>query len=530
MFWKFGQANFVLWSSVLWMGAVAAARGQETVDQEPMDQEPMDVEVLTRGPLHEAFAAPLVFDPTPGAVTPQSPPESIDELPPDEKPDGEAVVWIPGYWSFDDERQDFIWVSGFWRNLPPSRQWVPGYWSQVAGGSRWISGFWAPAASQDAEYLPPPPRSVEAGPSSDAPSPDHIYVPGSWRYVERSYAWRPGYWIAARPEWVWVPAQYVWTPAGCVYVDGYWDFAPEERGLLFAPVYVPPVLLARPGFVFGPSITLDVGLVFDYSFCRPRYRHYYFGDYYAAEYIGYGVYPAFSFHMSAYGYDPLWAHRVVFHSRFEPGYVIHVRERFIHRRRHVDARPPRTYVNQVVKVKNIQKNVVKNKTVIKNSNINVNSEDADSFALGRPLGQPAAKAREGGKGAPPLKKISRENRDQERNVANGMRRQAQERRQLEVAPPTGNTGGEDRMAQGRRLKIPESPVNKRMESERRPASRPPDLPERPKTDPRVKPPAKDAPTPRPYPKDRIRREKQQNPQPGIKPGKPPEPAKKKGDG
>ena len=47
---------------------------------------------------------------------------------------GDNVVWIPGYWSWDDSRNDFLWVSGIWRNLPPGRQWVPGYWSEAAGG------------------------------------------------------------------------------------------------------------------------------------------------------------------------------------------------------------------------------------------------------------------------------------------------------------------------------------------------------------------------------------------------------------
>lgn len=33
-------------------------------------------------------------------------------LPPDQKPEGDDVAWIPGYWAWDDERNDFLWVSG----------------------------------------------------------------------------------------------------------------------------------------------------------------------------------------------------------------------------------------------------------------------------------------------------------------------------------------------------------------------------------------------------------------------------------
>jgi hypothetical protein len=67
--------------------------------------------------LHEAFGQPVVFDPQPGAVVDKQPPEPVDELPPDVRPEGDNIIWIPGYWSWDDQRTDFIWISGFWRAL-----------------------------------------------------------------------------------------------------------------------------------------------------------------------------------------------------------------------------------------------------------------------------------------------------------------------------------------------------------------------------------------------------------------------------
>src|SRR5438105_1908609 len=48
-------------------------------------------EVLTRGPVHEAFAEPVQFNPKPGAVVPKQPPAPIEELPPDQKPEGQNV-------------------------------------------------------------------------------------------------------------------------------------------------------------------------------------------------------------------------------------------------------------------------------------------------------------------------------------------------------------------------------------------------------------------------------------------------------
>ena len=82
----------------------------------PAGDEPVE---LTRGPVHEAFAQPVVFDPEPGEIVPKQPPEAIEEVPPEEKPEGEDVVWIPGYWSWDDDSDTFLWVSGLWRMQPP---------------------------------------------------------------------------------------------------------------------------------------------------------------------------------------------------------------------------------------------------------------------------------------------------------------------------------------------------------------------------------------------------------------------------
>ena len=89
------------------------------------------VQVLTRGPVHEAFAETVTYDPEPGVIVPKAPPAAIEEVPPEQRLEGANVAWIPGYWAWDDERKDFLWVSGIWRDLPPGRQWVPGYWGQV---------------------------------------------------------------------------------------------------------------------------------------------------------------------------------------------------------------------------------------------------------------------------------------------------------------------------------------------------------------------------------------------------------------
>ena len=82
---------------------------------------PKGVEVMARGPVHEAFATPAV-DPAPTKPVSKKPPKPLDEMPPAERPEGE-VVWVGGYWAWDDDRNDFLWVSGIWRDIPRSLRW-----------------------------------------------------------------------------------------------------------------------------------------------------------------------------------------------------------------------------------------------------------------------------------------------------------------------------------------------------------------------------------------------------------------------
>ena len=229
---------YKLWvvGTLLALGSIFGLNKALFAQPVPADAE-AGVQVLTRGPVHEAFAETVTYDPEPGVVAPKAPPAAIEEVPPEQKPAGDNVAWIPGYWGWDDERSDFLWVSGIWRALPPGRQWVPGYWGKTAQGIQWTSGYWADAKLSEVQYLPEPPATVEAGPNIAAPSADDIWQPGCWVWLNSRYAWRPGFWAIAQPDWVWVPPHYIWTPRGYVFVDGYNDYAVARRGVLFAPVY-----------------------------------------------------------------------------------------------------------------------------------------------------------------------------------------------------------------------------------------------------------------------------------------------------
>jgi hypothetical protein len=308
------------------------------------DQE--GAEVLTRGPVHEAFAGMVSYNPEPGIVVSAPPPELIEELPPEEKPEGDDVAWIPGYWGWDDERSDYLWISGTWRALPPGREWIAGYWRDTGQGHQWISGYWADASARETTYLPPPPATLEVGANIAAPSIDYGWTPGCWVWYRERYAWRVGYWAQGRAEWVWVPAYYVWTPRGVIFVEGFWDYPLERRGLLFAPVYYPGRGYARRGYTYSPRIAINLSIFNDHLFLRPSYHHYYFGDYYGSRYDQGGFYASFSFQFSRSGYDPFYSHNRWEHrqdrdwdNRFQASYQ--------YRRDHEAARPPRTWSAQL---------------------------------------------------------------------------------------------------------------------------------------------------------------------------------------
>jgi hypothetical protein len=303
------------------------------------------VEVLARGPVHEAYAEPVNDRPRPAPVVTKQPPPPIEEMPAEQKPAGDNVLWMPGYWGWDDDRNDFLWVSGFWRVPPPDQTWVPGHWSEVDGGSQWTPGFWTSAQEEDVTYLPPPPEPVDTGPSVPAPDQDSDYVPGCWVYRETRYAWRPGYWLTHRPGWVWVPAHYCWSPAGYVFVEGYWDRALEDRGLLFAPVFLDRGVFARRDFFFQPRFVVFRDFLFGALFVRSTWGHYCFGDYFSPQYQRAGFVAWTDFRYGRQGYDPLFSYYRWQH-RDDRRWAQDLRQLYVARYEGRVPRPPRTFAEQ----------------------------------------------------------------------------------------------------------------------------------------------------------------------------------------
>ncbi len=339
------------WMSILskWMGVVVVCAASQAISQE-LETLPAPVPtnsaiadnhengaILLRGPVHEAFAEQVSAQPTFGLLVPSRPPQAIDEIPPDSKPLGDELVWIPGYWGWEDESQDFVWVTGIWRQLPPGRRWVPGYWNQIDNGYQWVSGFWADGRAEAIEYLPSPPPPIDAIASVPSPSETHFYVPGTWVYREDRYQWRAGYWSASNPNWVWIHDCYVWTPKGCIYRSGYWDYPLAYRGTLFCPIQFRTVY---PGLRFQPRYVVNTGLHWLANlFVYPAYRHYYFGDYYASRSSQQNIYPWISYTQSSRHADPFQS----FYATQRPNELVQVNKLYQGYLQNERLRPPVTF-------------------------------------------------------------------------------------------------------------------------------------------------------------------------------------------
>lgn len=268
------------------------------------DEPEKGIQVENRGPVHEAFANPgaAVRGGKEGSFADKAPPPPVPELPPDEKPSGDNVQWISGYWQWDIEKKDFIWVSGFWRNTPPGRTWTQGEWRVENGQHRYIPGFWRPSNENSRRIdLPEPPKSVENGPNVPAPHKDALWIPGHWVPRNENYVWQPGYWGEVEPNMMWTPPQYNYTGSGYCFTPGYWDYTFEDRGLLFAPVYFTEPLWLNAGWRFCPSFGVSIGFgggwgwgwggFYDSLFIGPGCGSFWFGGFWGPTCWGAGFRP-----------------------------------------------------------------------------------------------------------------------------------------------------------------------------------------------------------------------------------------------
>jgi hypothetical protein len=262
------------------------------------------VEPQLKGPVHEAFFADSVTEPKASQIVTKDPPADLEELPPADKPEGDDIQWYSGYWEFDQERNDFTWVSGIYRKPPPKRQWIAGHWVKVDGGWQRQRGLWMTLDQAEITFLStaPPEAPVEEA-ANNPPDDKSVFVPGHQEpKPEGGFTFKPGKWVPMQPNWIWVPSHYVWTPCGYVFVKGYWDYVVEKRGLLYAPVCV-DLAYVKPGWTYTPTCVVHNTCLLDNLFVKPGCG-YFFGAYHKNK--SYTCWPDVCNKSKAC--DPLFAH------------------------------------------------------------------------------------------------------------------------------------------------------------------------------------------------------------------------------
>ena len=324
---------FGLLTALVLAGQSSAQEFVPPKNNDPVLQNP--IEVQTRGPLHEAYAQPFDQKAEPGPIIPKQPPPAIPEEAPDQRPEGENSQWISGYWAWDAQRQEYLWVSGVYRVPPQGRNFIPGYWQNSPDGSRWISGFWSAANQQELPYTPEPPMPLEESPLLPAPDDASTYIPGTWVYRDTRFIWRGGYYAPVRPGRVWNPPHYVWTPRGYLFVDGYWDLPFEDRGLVFAPVYFNEPLWRDSRWRYRPSFVVGFDSFFDSCFIGGG--SFYFGNYYDPFYSRHGYRPWYS---GRGQYDPVFAYYGAQRHRNDPNWIAGQQQTYANRSNGRSFAPP----------------------------------------------------------------------------------------------------------------------------------------------------------------------------------------------
>jgi hypothetical protein len=421
------RARFPQWLAMIFVLVAVMPRAAWSQDL------PRGVEVMTRGPIHEAFATPTA-EPAPGMLVPKAPPRALEEMPPEQKPDGD-VVWVSGYWAWDDDRKDYLWVSGIWRTLPPGKQWVAGYWRQAGDQWQWVGGYWShvvqETADQEVTYYPAPPPPPTTAPIGEPPTPDSFYVPGSWVWAGDRYAWRSGYWAKVQPGYVWVPGHYRWTPSGYIYIAGYWDYAIAQRGVIFAPVVVDPAMVSV-GFVYTPTFVVRDHVIIDSLFIRPSVGFYYFGDYYGPAYREWGFTSAVVY--SRGYYDPIYSY-ARWEYRDQPSWFSLQLEVSLGRSSGSVPCPPRTLVQQNTIVNNVT-NVTNVTNVANVNNTNINNTNIHNTTVNNnTMVMPASQMAAAKGGAVKVVSVPPAARAQAAQQAKAVQQVAAQRQQLEAAAP-----------------------------------------------------------------------------------------------
>ena len=152
----------------------------------------------------------------------QSPPAPLSEaIPPAPYPDS---YWIAGQWKWEGNR--YVWNNGHWEQARQNQVFQHAYWSN--NGFEWIyhPGRWVALAPANntavviANVAPPPPRVEIIGP---APTPNHIWIGGFWRWNNGQHVWVSGHWEARRDGYFYAPGHWYRNGNTWTFSGGYWQ-------------------------------------------------------------------------------------------------------------------------------------------------------------------------------------------------------------------------------------------------------------------------------------------------------------------
>jgi hypothetical protein len=154
----------------------------------------------------------------------QPPPPPLVETPPAApSPD---VDWVPGFWRFDPDALDYVWIAGTFVVRPPPPESAPQVVARAPEPPPPMPPPPAPEPSAareiDVEISAPPPPRTEVIPAPPR-VPGVVWVAGAWRLEGRAWVWVPGAWqlppsAGARPV-----APTVRERSGVrIYVPGGW--------------------------------------------------------------------------------------------------------------------------------------------------------------------------------------------------------------------------------------------------------------------------------------------------------------------
>ena len=134
-------------------------------------------------------------------------------------------VWVHGYWNWDPGARKHVWVAGrFEAPRTAGHIWYPARWVNENGYHVFVAGHWGPPPAAtpvavEAVVAPPAPQVEVIG---AAPSANHFWIGGHWRWEGGRHVWEAGRWEVRRTGATWEPAHWAHFGHQWRFIPGHW--------------------------------------------------------------------------------------------------------------------------------------------------------------------------------------------------------------------------------------------------------------------------------------------------------------------